>query len=938
MVTEDHKIPDQLNDMSSVNPYQENAILEIKPEDSVEIFPDKPPEVEQNDDITDPMPVSQNIFQKVGVVSSNSSPLTMNASDATEQLSKLIGPNDSLDQDTQNLSSSNTAGLVDNTARISSMVNRKKIVFKKRVILYAKPAECQPSGGQSFTQVTKGSKPDNITGQSPSKKLNAPSLVGCNGSYVKQNTYQGPQNESMIVDIKRISNPGARYATFPASRPTTRSQTSRKYVSIKGHSTNQIKDHVETWPPDQNLPPTGEEKAAKLITNPVPGKISSAVWRYFRKSGSSVKPITTCILCGVSINFKGKIHTCRMREHILRRHPEKEVPLLAKHRTGEEIVTWTEDSTPGRKVSVVWRYFRKSGSKVKPTTTCNICGDKFSYKSRNTGTMTKHLQNTHPELEIKFVPAVPLPKNPKSGRKSSPVWKYFEESGSKEKPTLVCNICGHTICFNTKKNYISHAARKMKTHLKFKHSDLVLPHATVDQSNGSKDLSEILIDKPITGSLQSEIKPEEDLAKMNEIIESDINGKTQKGSGITGKENIFLHEIGSIVKQEQEKSAIRPDPSGSNVRNSIREKQRELIQILKNTQKSISNLSNVSGNTLTEASLHSETSDNCSTTRLLTSRTPQENLATRMPNSNVLSSEASGKILDVETSNNVVYEQGLESPADMSETGEVNKDYNNDTCKTNETVTHDEKANIRQQKTKSTSDSKVKVPVGFVCSSCYGKFPSWIAFHNHSCMRNQTKVKLDPAVYQKALEIAGQRKSGKTGTKASANENDKSYEKTHTCEVCGRSYLYIRELNSHRLTHGPPIFICEYCGYQCHTNQMYQIHIRYKHTKLKPFKCMLSNCGRRFVTKSALNTHMAYHGSARKFECALCKKKFKTKHTLQQHSKVHLPPKHKCRYCPKTFTFPQNMRTHIKNVHQGAQYASQKVKRERRKGKKLVSE
>ena len=905
MITEECKIPHQLNDMPSVNPYQENAILEIKPEDNAEIFPDNPSKIEQNGDRTDAvdMPVPQKLFEKMGVISCNSFPLKTDALDPTEPMSKLIGLNDSLDQKTQSQSSNDRlrGGLVGNTVGSSSMTNpMRKIVFKKRVFLYAKSAECQPSGGYVVTEPAKGvpnTKPDNcptITRQSQSKDLNAPSLVSCNGSYIKQN--EGLQNESMIVDIERISKPGSRYATFPASRPTTRSQTDKKYISIKGHPTNQIKNNIETYQ-DKNLPTfrqnsTGKEKAVKLITNPVPGKISSAVWRYFRKSGTSVKPTTICNLCGVSINFKGEINTCPMREHILRRHPEKDVPLLPKHRTGKEIVTWTEDSIPGRKVSVVWKYFCKSGSKVKPTTTCKICGDQFSYKSSSTGTMAKHLQITHPELQIKFVPAVPLPKNPISGTKSSPAWKYFKKSGSKEKPTLGCNICGHTISFNTKKNYTGHAARKMKTHLKNKHPDVELQPGSVNQANSSKDLSERLVEKPLTGSLALEIKTEEDTI-FSGSIEPDRNGKMQESNRIAGKENIFLHkksisENDSLVKQEQEKLAIGPHPSenGSNVRNSMREKQRELIQILKNnTPNSTLNLSDLSENE---------------------------------PN------------VDHEYINNANENDSTKVHANFPREKDTNQRLGIDS--------HDKKANNRQGRTKSPSYSEVKVPVGFVCSSCFGKFPSWIEFHNHSCMQNQAKTKLDPAVYQKALEIAGQRKSGKTGTKASANENDKSYEKTHTCEVCGRSYLYIRELNSHRLTHGPPIFICEYCGYQCHTNQMYQIHIRYKHTKLKPFKCMLSNCGRRFVTKSALNTHMAYHGSARKFECALCKKKFKTKHTLQQHSKVHLPPKHKCRYCPKTFTFPQNMRTHIKNVHQGAQYASPKVKRERRKRKKLVSE
>ncbi len=159
--------------------------------------------------------------------------------------------------------------------------------------------------------------------------------------------------------------------------------------------------------------------------------------------------------------------------------------------------------------------------------------------------------------------------------------------------------------------------------------------------------------------------------------------------------------------------------------------------------------------------------------------------------------------------------------------------------------------------------------------------------------------------------------------------------KVHTCEECGRSYSYKYDLKQHYKTHGTPLYVCEYCGFQSSRTQTFKNHMNNRHLKLRPFKCPHPLCNKRFFNNGMLTGHLAVHTSERKFKCKQCKKTFKTNDNLRQHMISHRPAdrRHSCPYCLGTFSYACNMKTHIKNIHQVAQ--DDTVKRERKKIRKL---
>ena len=255
---------------------------------------------------------------------------------------------------------------------------------------------------------------------------------------------------------------------------------------------------------------------------------------------------------------------------------------------------------------------------------------------------------------------------------------------------------------------------------------------------------------------------------------------------------------------------------------------------------------------------------------------------------------------------------------------------------------------------KSTSDPEMKI-ASFSCKSCSAKFPTWLTFYNHSCKHKQASIKLAPAAHKKALELVKRRNVNKTGSlkliikapvrprlnteplskrqrqiispdtikirKGNVRARETPPVRNLTCETCGRCYKHRSQLRLHRLTHGPPLYFCEYCGYGCHYVQNLNHHIRNTHLKLRPQRCMFPSCGKRFANRTQLATHSTTHSSEKNLECEKCKKKYKTKGQLRQHMISHQPAEkhHSCSFCSQTFSYACNMRMHIKNVHQRAQ-------------------
>lgn len=105
----------------------------------------------------------------------------------------------------------------------------------------------------------------------------------------------------------------------------------------------------------------------------------------------------------------------------------------------------------------------------------------------------------------------------------------------------------------------------------------------------------------------------------------------------------------------------------------------------------------------------------------------------------------------------------------------------------------------------------------------------------------------------------------------------------HFCEECGKSFLLKHHLTTHIKTH----------------------------TGVRPHEC--GHCGKTFAHKHCLNTHLLLHSSERPFKCQECKKSFTLKHHLMTHRKVHNRNKpFICNECGQAFPLKRHLTTHMK--------------------------
>jgi len=184
------------------------------------------------------------------------------------------------------------------------------------------------------------------------------------------------------------------------------------------------------------------------------------------------------------------------------------------------------------------------------------------------------------------------------------------------------------------------------------------------------------------------------------------------------------------------------------------------------------------------------------------------------------------------------------------------------------------------------------------------------------------------AALQKKVEMLeqdsrGRKEDQKVEAKAS---KERLKERSLKCnEVgCGRAFAMKEELARHKwgvhLTQRK--FICEKegCGKKFVLRGNLKVHIQTVHQNVRPHSCREEGCRKAFAFRNDLERHIhTVHRKERNFTCeeANCGKKFGLKSNLDRHRRGdHLKVKYNCGECNKEFLRKDNLKVHVKMVHQ----------------------
>lgn len=91
-------------------------------------------------------------------------------------------------------------------------------------------------------------------------------------------------------------------------------------------------------------------------------------------------------------------------------------------------------------------------------------------------------------------------------------------------------------------------------------------------------------------------------------------------------------------------------------------------------------------------------------------------------------------------------------------------------------------------------------------------------------------------------------------------------------------------------------------------------HLKEIHSTQK--KCICDVCGKQFLTPDRVREHRKkiHEKGSEKFECDICKKVMRSKHSISDHMSLHTGDKlHHCKYCNESFGFSSELTRHIKH-------------------------
>lgn len=136
----------------------------------------------------------------------------------------------------------------------------------------------------------------------------------------------------------------------------------------------------------------------------------------------------------------------------------------------------------------------------------------------------------------------------------------------------------------------------------------------------------------------------------------------------------------------------------------------------------------------------------------------------------------------------------------------------------------------------------------------------------------------DPSAYSSGMdELKPYVKSEPSSSSSSSGSAAK-----YRCNVCGKSFQYLRSYNQHRMVHvlRTDVTTCEICHKELKRTAL-EYHMKYRHIEARNYQCEV--CLNRFKSPGALRHHTATFHPREGYDCDQCERVFKTRDFLRKH-------------------------------------------------------
>uniref|UniRef100_A0A3P8SFT5 C2H2-type domain-containing protein n=1 Tax=Amphiprion percula TaxID=161767 RepID=A0A3P8SFT5_AMPPE len=140
--------------------------------------------------------------------------------------------------------------------------------------------------------------------------------------------------------------------------------------------------------------------------------------------------------------------------------------------------------------------------------------------------------------------------------------------------------------------------------------------------------------------------------------------------------------------------------------------------------------------------------------------------------------------------------------------------------------------------------------------------------------------------------------------------------KPYSCYICGKRCVSKIALNSHSRIHNESYeHRCKYCHVTFRTKVGKMTHEQTHLTEGKPYKC--PDCSETFASNKERTLHLEDHRGPRQLKCHICGMDFLWPLSLQRHLAVHTGAKpYKCSVCQRGFNQQSHLKSHMR-LHTG---------------------